>query len=154
MNGIDLIIRSNPSVYNLRFESYENGKVVFTKPSELAMKDIEKDLKLFEERQEAIYKRTQISMGDYLIKKDGSISRITVIIDDLVQDGGHENGSFYIGKNGFCSYSGTCGNIINLKNYVLTNEYREGLCWIFSNDWTGPHRGVSNRLKFKVLREI
>jgi hypothetical protein len=152
---VNYIINSNRQLFNLTIKGYTNGNIVFNEPSEEALKRANKDLELFTERQNKIYERTEISMGDYVIQKNGQISRITVYSpDNLIQVGGNYGGSFYIGKNGRCSYSGSCGDVVDIKKLQFTGEYKEGSCWIFSNDWTGANRGVYYVLKFKVYREL
>lgn len=153
--SINYIINSNPSLFDLRFKDYVNGKVVLTEPSKYAIEDATKDLELFNKRQLAILERDEISIGDWVLRKDGKTERITVDSwSDCIQVGGTFGGSFYISKNGYCSYSGSCGDVISKTNLIKTDEYKEGSCWIFSQDWTGGGRGVHYILKFKVWKEV
>ena len=154
MQPIEYIINSNASLFGLKFIDWVDGKPVFSEPSENAIKEAKKDLELFTERQEAIYKRTKITCGDWVQLKDGTFSRVTVLYDNQIQIGGSENGSYHISKGGTCSYSGGCGDIVEKIKLKKTTRYKNGLCWIFSQEWTGAHRGVNNILEFKIWKEI
>lgn len=154
MESIEYIINSNLSLFGLQFLDYVDGKPIYSKPSNEAIKLATIDLELFTERQEQIYKRTKISCGDWILLKDGTYSRVTVLYDKQIQIGGNYNGSYHIFKNGVCSYSGSCGNIMEKKQLKKTTRLKDAECWIFSQDWVGAHRGVYNILKFKVWKEI
>lgn len=149
------LMESNPELFHLSVESYEIGKITYKEPTATAKEMAERNLKLFEERQEAIYKREKIAQGDWVILKDGTKSRVTVTEwGDSVQVGGHFSSSVFIYQNGFGSYSGGCGNSIDLKELVNTREYEDGLCWIFADNSAGAGRGINNVLKFKVWKQI
>lgn len=146
---------SNPVVYGLTYLGYENGKPKFEKPNSYHIKRAETDLRLFDERQKAIDNLDVIACGDWVIRKDGTMERITINITDYsVQVGGGENGSFYISKSGHCSYSGSCGDSIPYEKLIKTNEKKAGSCWIFSSDYSDAGRGIYKKLLFKVWREI
>jgi len=148
------ILHSNPSLYGLTIQDYAASKLVYNIPDS-AIEDAERDLTIFAARQELINKRTDISQGDWVILPDGTASRITVThMGDSVQIGGSINGSFYISKSGYCSYSGGCGDLVKRDNLVKTCEQMEGNCWIFSGDWSGGGRGVYSTLMFNVYKLI
>ncbi len=149
------IMQSNPSLYGLRFVDHKNGKPVYSEPTQYAAKKAEQDKAIFEERQKAIFARTRISEGDYVHRLDGTFSRITVHQwPEHVQIGGHEHGSYYLNSNGFCSYSGSCGDILERAKLVDSGDYKRGSCWIFSQNSSGAGRGVYATLLFKVWKEI
>jgi hypothetical protein len=143
-------INRNPVVYGLYFKGYENGKIVYSDPSQFAIRDAVRDMELFNQRQEAINNRNKISEGDWIIRKDGKYEGISVAYDGWTQAGGA--GSVYVSKNGYCSYSGSCGDFI--ESFEATEETKERVCWIFSNDSAGAHRGVYHKLNFKVWKEL
>lgn len=148
------IIHSNPSLFDLKFKDWNGKESQYDTPSNTAFNIAEINLKLFEKRQSLILKRTKLSCGDWVHLKDGRKERITVdSFSDSIQVGGNKNGSFYISKSGNCSYSGGCGDLIKIKNLKNTYRYKEGLCWIFSEDWIGAHRSVNTELKFKIWKE-
>ena len=153
MEHLKTILRSNPSIFNLKFEGYENGKVIFSEPTEYALKAAQKDFELFQERQQKIFERQTIAQGDWVLLPNGEYSRVTVDSwPDSIQIGGHFGSSVYINSNGTGSYSGGCGDSIDKKNIEPTDEYKDGLCWLFHEGYSGAHRGVSHVLKFKVWR--
>jgi hypothetical protein len=152
---IKFIIESNPSLFGLHVVDYKNGNLIMSDPSESALKKAEKDYEHFQESQEAIYKREEISQGDWVEQEDGTLSRVTVSSwSDTVQVGGNYGGSFHVNSNGFCSYSGGCGDSIKREELFDTGDYKEGLCWIFSERYVGAHRGVNNILRFKLWKQI
>jgi hypothetical protein len=150
-----VIINSNPLFYKLYFKGYENGKIIYTDPTEHDIKKALADLEIFKQRQEAINKRNVISEGDWVILKDGTYDRVTVAwpTSGRIQVGGSSAGLF-INQNGHGSYSGGCGRGINTENIENTNEVKEGRCWIFSGNSSGAGRGVDSTLLFKVYKEI
>jgi hypothetical protein len=154
MENVNFIINSNPTLFGLMFKDYQNGKVIYSEPSEYAKEEATKDLVLFELRQNEINKRKDICCGDWVLLKNGKKERITVLSTNVIQVGGNQNGSFYIFKSGNCSYSGSCGELIDKTKLKKTGDFLPGLCWIFSGDLTGGGRGVYNILNFKVWEEI
>jgi hypothetical protein len=152
---IQYIINSNPSLFDLRFKDYVNGKITYTEPSKYAIQDATKDLELFQQRQKLLYDKKIIGKGDWVILKDGRKERVTVTEwNDTIQVGGSFGGSYHVNKYGGCSYSGGCGDLINRNELVSTDNFEEGSCWIFSQDWSGAGRGVYNILKFRVWKQI
>lgn len=153
--AIKNLIHSNPVIFDLCFKGYENGKIIYSEPTQYAISKAEKDLKLFEERQEAIYKRTKISDGDWVLLKNGEYSRVTVSQwEDSIQIGGYFGSSVYINSNGSGSYSGGCGDSIDKSKLVHVGEHKEASCWLFHEGYSGAGRGVYATLKFKVWKEI
>lgn len=147
------LIQRNPAIYGLVFDGYENGKIIYSNPSSFAIRDAKIDLELFRQRQEAIDTRKSISEGDFVIRKNGEYERVSVSQwGDSIQAG--KGGSIYINQSGRGSHSGSCGDLINRNNLRLTDETKEGSCWIFQADRAGAHRAVYHVLKFKVYQEI
>ena len=48
---INGIISSNPSLFGLQFKDYVDGKIIFTDPSESAIKVAETNYQIFEDRE-------------------------------------------------------------------------------------------------------
>jgi len=142
-------IERNGYFYGLDY-NFSGLKPIWKEPSQRIIEKASKDLALFEERQKAIEARTAISEGDFIIRKDGSMERISVASHGWVQ-AGKSNGSIYINKNGHGSFSGSCGD--SIKAYEPTNDTAPGICWIFSGDSAGAHRAVYSKLNFKIWKE-
>lgn len=143
-------IERNGNFYGLDAD-FHGIKVVWKEPSEWVIQKAQRDWELFEDRQKAINARTEISEGDFIVRKDGSMERISVASHGWLQ-AGKDNGSIYLSKSGYGSFSGTCGD--SIENYEPTDETRLGMCWIFSGDSVGAHRGVYHKLNFKVWKEL
>lgn len=155
MENLMQIINSNPSIFDLTFKDYVNGKIIFSEPSERAIAKAKKDLSIFEECQQAIYKREKISEGDWVQLKDGSFSRVTVASwSDSIQIGGYFGSSVYIHTSGNGSYSGGCDESIKRSELIDTGEFKDASCWHFHEGSSGANRGVSFTLKFKVWKQI
>jgi len=149
------IIKSNPSLFDLHFKDYVNGNVVLSDPTERAINEAEESLQIFKDRQEAIYARTKIAEGDWVILRNGDKSRVTVADwDNTIQVGGYSGGSYHLNSNGTCSYSGGCGDPINRDELVDTGEYMDGKAWIFHRGQSGANRGVTATVKFKVWEQV
>lgn len=154
---LEYIMNSNPSLFDMVFDEYQDGHIKYKFGHKYLQERAEKqaalDLKLFEERQQAIYKRSSPKTGDYVLMPSGDVSRITVDNwPDSVQIGGTWGGSYYINSNGGCSYSGSCGDSIRRDKLVDTGELKSGQCWLFSGEWSGAGRGVSLPLQFRVWK--
>lgn len=112
-----------------------------------------KDLELIDLRIEARKALTEIKTGDYLKRLDGSISRVTYVWPDHVQDGGG-SGSFHMCDNGCGSYSGSLNHGVALPNIAPTKQTKKALFWMFSNNWAGGGRGIYFYCPVKVWKEI
>lgn len=154
--NLQKMLYSNPNIYYLQLKGYTYHRgAVYHRPTERGMKVARTDWDLFKDRQEAIYNRTEIAQGDFVRLKDRSISRVTVTrMGNHIQVGGSRNSALYVSPEGYGSYSGSCGDVISLVNIQPTSEYIEGDCWIFSQDRSGAHRGVTNTLRWKLWQEV
>ena len=158
MNQTDIkaakqIMHSNPLLFDLKVKDYSAPKWEYEEPTQQQLEKALKYVELFKGRQEAIRERSEISQGDWVRLKDGSMSRVTVNHHTgTIQIGGGQ-GSYHLFRNGYCSYSGGCGEQVKLSSLKDTGEYKPGGCWIFSNDWSGAGRGVHSELEFKVWQE-
>lgn len=115
-------------------------------------KYIQTDMELISICLENRKKFFEISEGDFLRFKDGSLMRVTVLYDNDLQF--NYGGSFHLSSNGHCSFSGTCGNLLPISDFAPTDETEEGSAWIFSQGRSGGGRGVYFRVPFKVWEQI
>jgi hypothetical protein len=112
----------------------------------------EKDFALYRARVEAIAKITEISQGDAVILPDGEVRRVTHCWPDGIQltNGPGWDASFYIGKDGYCSYSGSLCPAIPREAFVLTEKTLDCPAWFFSEDYARAFSGVYCKMPFKV----
>ncbi len=140
-----------------RFDKLESGNYGFIieweKVSKTFVQRAEENLALIDKRKQARQLLKTIQVGDYLERKDGSVSRITYHWGKSVQDGGGA-GSFYLDSSGAASYSGSLDDPISLTKIVPTEEEREGRFWLFSCDWSGANRGIDFCINVKVWKEV
>lgn len=94
-----------------------------------------------------------IRIGDYILRKDNSLTRVTEDWGDRVQDGGYQHGRFYLTKNGNLRYSGSLWPPILKKNLIQTGGTMEGDIWIFHRDHWKAHNGVTFSVEFRIFME-
>ena len=82
---------------------------------------------------------------------DNSISRVTYVWDDRVQDGGGSS-SFYLGDEGGASYSGGLNSGKPLDKIKDTGDTKKALFWFFSQNYSGAHRGFYFYIDVKVWK--
>ena len=103
---------------------------------------INKNLSLIESRKRTRQAINKILVGDYILYKDGSFSRVTHDWGDSVQDGGGSS-SFHMFKTGNASYSGGLNPGLKKSILKLTGNKKPALFWFFSEDWAGANRGIN-----------
>ncbi len=91
-------------------------------------------------------------VGDYILVGDNFYTRITHEFSDKVQTGGTRGGSYYLGNNGYISYSGGLDSGIDISCLEYTEETRLGCIWFFSDDYHTAHNGVTFEIDFRVYR--
>jgi hypothetical protein len=82
-------------------------------------------------------------VGEYVVTPKGYL-RFTHDWDDSIQTTvkpGYDQ-SFFFGKGGYMSFSGSLDPAIPKDQLELTSEIREGACWFFSHDHMEAHNGV------------
>lgn len=93
-------------------------------------------------------------VGDFVIMRDGRLSRFTHDWGDTIQTMWHDGpGSFYF-AGWYCSYSGGLDPGVNTSELVDTGELRDGLVWFFHHGESGAHRGVSCAIPCRVYRHV
>lgn len=141
----------------LRFnitEIYPKIAIDWDKVPQYLIKKAEKDLQLFQDRQDKRLQSDKPHVGDYVKRKDGRLTQIgTFTYDGNFQD--TPSSKPYLNKDGGASYSGGFTmdvlNVANLKPLKQTKDLR---CWIFSGDDWGGSRGVCSTIKTKVWKEV
>jgi len=129
------------------------AEIIWDEISKIEIEIAKNNLKIIKERERKRKLLSNIQVGDYLIRKNGKISRVTCLLGDQIQDGGG-NGSFYLLSHGGASYSGTLDFPIKKDKIVLTNEKKPAWFWIFSEKILGGNRGIHFQIDIKVWREI
>ncbi len=120
---------------------------------EYQLNDAHKNLEIIRQRIKTRATRKEILNGDIIRYKDGHEERVTYIWDDSVQAGGG-SGSYYMGKSGYGSYSGSLNAGLPLNKLHLTDETKSAQFWFFSEDWSGGGRGIYFYCPVKVWQEI
>jgi hypothetical protein len=111
------------------------------------------NLQILERRVNAFNAVETIREGDYVKHLSGKIDRITHVWDDAAQTGGGQ-GSYYLGENGYVSYSGGLDPGIPLTKLVLTDEIKKGMIWFFSRNNAFAHNGINFMIDFRVYEVI
>ena len=116
------------------------------------MKDNNEILK---NRMEAFNKKSGPRVGDYVYipSNDPRIpayTRITHDWGDLLQTGGHEGSSYYLGI-GSLSYSGGLDHGVNTADLIPTNETKPGSVWFFDKDIPSAGRGIYFSVPMRVF---
>ena len=93
-----------------------------------------------------------VRVGDFILSGD-KVLRVAHDWGDEVQPTfGNPGGSFYLTRNGFCSFSGSLDCSIPKTSLVLTEERRAGSVWFFSRDHSMAHNGYDTEAFFRVWR--
>lgn len=82
-------------------------------------------------------------VGEYLMTEKGYL-RFTHDWGESIQTTVRPNydASFYFGKGGYMSFSGSLDSAVPKTSLELTSEIKEGSCWFFSHDYATAHNGV------------
>lgn len=118
--------------------------------------------KILHRRLNKFAKRKGPSVGEWVILKNGTITRFTydwgARIQIISDDTSGDMGSFYLGElangKGYMSYSGSLDPSIPKSHLKPTSEKRLGTCWFFDSDIFGADRGVEYSALFRVWREF
>ena len=111
---------------------------------------LDRCLKLIEDIQISTNAKKDISIGDYVLLNDGRYRMVASVWRDEVQLSS-ENGHYCYLSASCASYSGGLASSIP-KDFILTDEIKEGLCWSFLLG-SGAHMGVNFNIDFKVWKE-
>lgn len=116
------------------------------------------DAIILAERQRGLDQREGIDVGDFILDGD-KVLRVTHNWGDSVQTtcrrySVSEDASFYLGEDGYVSFSGGLDPAIPKTRFELTDERRDGSCWFFSQNMSMAHNGHHVTAKWKVWRLI
>lgn len=142
-------IERNNHVYMLPSTNKRNDKgqlyygVDFEKVKEHHLRKFYTDLELIKNRKVERYKLKEIKIGDYVKYLDGHYERVTHVWSDGQIQTYETQRSFYIGKEGGSSYSGSLNSGLQLEQLQLTKRRKPALFWFFSDDWAKAHNGIS-----------
>jgi len=97
-------------------------------------------------------------VGDFVHMPDGTLRRFTYDWGDGLQTtvgAAHPcNGdaSFYLGRSGEASFSGSLDSTIPRDRITLTDERHAGRFWFFHHGFPGAHQGVHCDAPCRVYR--
>lgn len=112
------------------------------------------DVELARQRLDALNKHNGPRVGDFVwFPNEDKPRRFTYDLSDgSIQTtirGSHDS-SFHIFGDGCCNFSGSLDSAIWLDQCHDTGNKLLGRVWFFSRNLSGPHRGVSVKLPFRV----
>jgi len=94
-------------------------------------------------------KRKGPRVGDYLVV-EGKITRVTYVWGrEAIQAGGHQHGQYFLGKGGWCSYSGSLDSSVDCTGAKLVG-HKKGDIWFFSKDWMQAEGGITATIECRV----
>ena len=110
-----------------------------------------KDVELFKERAAKRVQITTMEEGDFLMFNDGTVKRVANVVCNRVQP--CDSGSFYLNDSGTCTMSGSLDSSIPQNIFEVTEEFKDGSCWLFSENRAGAGRGVYSQIPFRVWKQ-
>jgi hypothetical protein len=100
--------------------------------------------------QKHIDARSFIAVGDFVRDGDKLLRVAHHWGDSLQLTDGRFGASFYLGRDGNCSFSGGLNPGISIDRFQPTGERREGSCWFFSEERVEAHNGYHTSANFHV----
>ena len=93
-------------------------------------------------------------VGDFLLRRDGTLARFTYDHGPVIQTTakGFGPGSFYFADDGTMDYSGALDPWLTKMRLEDTGEFEDGACWFFSHDEARAHNGVTCVVPCRVYR--
>lgn len=103
-------------------------------------------------RQHGLDNRTGIGVGDFVRYGDGEpVYRVAHHWGDSLQlTDGRFGASFYLGKDGYCDFSGGLMPGIDIRKFHATDESMSGPVWFFSQNNAKAHNGFYAYAQFRV----
>lgn len=144
------------SAYNLSY-NFEGIKPIvnYEAQREYTKEKIKKDFQILADINQALLNNPNMKEGDYVRRKDGSMSRITVgRMDSSIQVGGTENHNYHASIKGYTDYSGGCGDSIKRESLRLTSELKAGRIWFAHDNYLTGGCAVYGVAMFRVYEEI
>ena len=112
------------------------------------------DIELARQRLDALNKRNGPRVGDFVwFPNEEKPRRFTFDLSDgsmQTTTQGSRDSSFHITRSGYCDFSGSLDSAIWLDQCHDTGTKLLGRVWFFSRNLSGPHRGVTVCLPFRV----
>lgn len=90
-----------------------------------------RDLEILRQKTEKWSAKSGPRVGDFVRTLDGKMRRFCICWDDGFQI--TSGNGFYFG-DGFMSFSGSCGRLIENEKLRLSTDVDFGACWFFSRD--------------------
>lgn len=114
------------------------------------------NMALFKKLEASYNKIKGVRVGDYVIGKNGKITRITYIWrwdgEPQQWQAGGNGGSYYLG-NGYVSYSGSLSHGFDEgTKFKNTGRKKIGNVWIWDKGFAGAGRGIDFPMKFRVFK--
>ena len=103
-------------------------------------------------------KKMRPLVGEFYIKIDGTYDRFTHDWnsddgwDNTIQTGGLR-GSYFMTDSGHFSYSGGLDSGTSIKNFELTDEWKDGSVWSFDRGNVQANNGMRYTIKFRVWKQ-
>lgn len=91
--------------------------------------------------------------GEFLRRKDGSLTRFTRCLEERSQTGG-ERGDFHLFSDGRISYSGGLDPSVAHEKLRLTGEKMEGRCWHFDREFAQANNAFYYSMPFRVWEAV
>lgn len=89
-------------------------------------------------------------VGDFVLFESGELERFSYDWDDSLQTS--PGGSFYLGKNGWCSFSGGLNPSIDKSTLTQLDAVLDGSFWFFHHGFSGANRGVNCEAPCRVFK--
>lgn len=106
-------------------------------------------------RNEVESKRNFPIEGDFILLKNGDFLRVSVSHNRNQFQAYIGGGSCHLDKSGFISFSGTCGDLYESKNFKLSNIEKKANFWFWHTlKGVGGGNGVYASAYFRVFKEI
>ena len=124
--------------------------------SDSAVRPSERDAVILAERAAARAKIPGPRVGDFVIRRDGTMARFAHAYPDALQPTVHGFGfgSHYLCGNGAVSFSGALDPSIRREHLEPTDEVRMGEVWFFHNDSPCAHSAIRAVVPCRVFREV
>lgn len=112
----------------------------FDSESDHMKKKVETDFLIMKDIQEKRDSKKDFCTGDYLLIGD-EIHRICVFLDEKTCQVGSLYGSYHISKYGTGSYSGGCGEVVDLSNTKKQGK-KPAYFWMWHHNWPGASKSI------------
>lgn len=125
-------------------------------PEKETWKKDPENLRILKKRLSNRNKNKKLMSGDYIIRPDGTYTRVTHIWgygkNDTIQTGGDVYGRYYLQDGGYLDYSGGLDSGYKFSQLAKTNKTKIGWVWFFHHNVSGAGRGVDFPAKMRVWR--